>query len=1039
MDASHSNNSDRNRLHQADHNSTTMTSHTSGILRWTSSIRDSMINDPGRQFFEDQVQSQGFLFLDEYLDNIWAAAKQDSFVDLVKTPGRRRVSPQKARQAVATHLVLPDETDVFQSHPLKTSPPPLESIAEHGDHTIDLSPEIRRSHSAIIEETEDFKEDFIESLPPDPPAPPAFVDMSVPLREEASEAGIPRNPSLPNFPSLAAPSPLRKSTWNPRESSLEPTQAATPGTGLTGHHTSWLAKVREAKAIEVTNKRASVAPAGLIAHSGGVKRKSGEIPGKLPHGDEHEERKVKIPKTSSPDVTETVHFESRPATTSTFQPQATEVHVEKSADSAPFLQADSEADLMAPMRKAIESLRARTGKSVAGNLVEASTHERFGVEAEVAASKADVLPRPNPLYPTSTRDTVASDAIIHATTPPMSGQQVAEPNIVAASHEAGKRLSLSDLVPKHEQSNAAKLTSTNETSISTTPPDSPPATKKTPFFVPGGPVFNKPPPVFVPPPATVPKSTPPADSDVLKGHKSEFPGYALGAPFGIGLHPTKLSKSPPLALLSGQSTQSSSFSDNVFESQNNIPAWVPDSQDTQVTSQESLPVLEKREHPVDLDDDDSWRLDDKFAATNQMWTPFAGITAVEDSMTWSTVPSQSQMGGKSPRQDPTEAAATRSQQSQDVVNELDEDMDVDDDIKSDTMDAGKPTANHDATKSQLSVASSSGESSQPVGFFGQATKLVSSMLGVSKKTKTEPPKSIQLAAAVAKKQQEEQDRKAARLKDMEARRQAVLQKKVEEERSKADEEEKKAKDSAERRKKEREENTGKRPLVKADSKHLEEDNKKKKVTVEVPKAKPPSKEKKEAPPTRIRKPSQTTNVRAVAITKQQSTTSLNQTTGSKAVPTEKPAVKAPPAPASIKGKGKAPVGSEDAPSKKAMQSQTTTHKHAQRPDAEPPVTSEMIELPEPNSEYSDSEDENRARKFDAPVWTQSPELRAALESQSRVNPDDIFGPVRPLRMEDIFRNRTSRFRARTSSANWSGPDGLKQEEEREYARRMGFR
>ena len=67
-------------------------------------------------------------------------------------------------------------------------------------------------------------------------------------------------------------------------------------------------------------------------------------------------------------------------------------------------------------------------------------------------------------------------------------------------------------------------------------------------------------------------------------------------------------------------------------------------------------------------------------------------------------------------------------------------------------------------------------------------------------------------------QQEEQDRKATRLKDMEARRQAVLQKKVEEEKIKADEEEKKAKDSAERRKKEREENTGKRPLVKADSK-----------------------------------------------------------------------------------------------------------------------------------------------------------------------------------------------------------------------------
>ncbi len=293
---------------------------------------------------------------------------------------------------------------------------------------------------------------------------------------------------------------------------------------------------------------------------------------------------------------------------------------------------------------------------------------------------------------------------------------------------------------------------------------------------------------------------------------------------------------------------------------------------------------------------------------------------------------------------------------------------------------------------------------------------------------------------------------------MEARRQAVLQKKVEEEKIKADE---KAKDGVERRKKEREDNTGKRPLVKADSKvgsnqysqtiltqtntfllqHVEEDNKKRKTTVEVPKAKPPSKEKKEAPPTRITKPSRTTNVRIV--TKQPSTTSLNQTTtmNSKAALMEKPAVKATAAAAaaSAKGKGKTPAGSEDTASKKEMQPHVGTHKHGQRLDPEPPVASETIELPEPNSEYSDSEDENRAPKFDAPGWTQSPELRAALESQSRVNPDDIFGPVRPLRMEDIFRNRTSRFRARTSSANWSGPDGLRQEEEREYARRMGFR
>lgn len=208
------------------------------------------------------------------------------------------------------------------------------------------------------------------------------------------------------------------------------------------------------------------------------------------------------------------------------------------------------------------------------------------------------------------------------------------------------------------------------------------------------------------------------------------------------------------------------------------------------------------------------------------------------------------------------------------------------------------------------------------------------------------------------------------------------------------------------------------------------------MTVEAPKVKPPSKEKKDAPVTRITKPGQITNLKTTAMTKQPSTASLNQTTKVKAPPAEKPVIKPAPVPATTKGKGKMTADSEDTHSKKATQSQMAMR--AERLKMEPPIASEMIELPEPNSEYSDSEDEGGQRKPEAPEWTQSPELRAALESQSKVNPDDIFGPVRPLRMEDIFRTRTSRFRARTSSANWSGPDGLKQEEEREYARRMGF-
>ncbi|KAH9954441.1 hypothetical protein BC827DRAFT_1243053, partial [Russula dissimulans] len=1034
-----------------------MASSTSGILRWTSSIRDAMINDPGRQFFEDQVQSQGFLFLEEYLDNIWTAPRQDSFVDLVKTPGRKRASPQKARQAVAGHTTskgLSDEKDAFQSDNLRLSPPPLTTAIEPRDYAIDLDlpRQIVRSPTttAIIEQTQVTQ----QHVPSIPSASSTFVDMSVPLKEEdASASGITRNHSLSQFPSLAAPSPLRKSMRNPRELSLEPSVATTPGSGLTGNHTSWLAKVREAKAIEATNKRASVTASGPVAPSGGLKRKSDGIPSTQSDDSDHsEERKTKILKTGENTTEMADYREPRPPVASAHQLPVANVGATNSADDITALQTNSETDMMAPLKKAIEALRARTGKSLAGNVAEMVAREPSPIDIDAEEVFNDAPPRPHtprPSLPVLVPiHGAAATAPMHNSTPSESSEQIAELTIAPPVHEKG-RLSVSDLITKHDKSNATGRISSDETTISTTPPVSPPATSKTAFFVPGGPVFNKPPPVFVPPPAVKPESSA-ADGgpDVPKGHLSELPGYSLAAPFGLGLQPMTFSKSPRV-LHSVQSTQSSLFSDNVFGSQKGLSQWVPRSQDTQITSQESQPVVEEKEHLADIDDDDdSWPIDDKFAATNQMWTPFSGIAAVEDSMTWSSVPSEGQIGNKSPQQDPTELVGaidtgSRSNRSH-IVDELDdEDMDVGDDMEKEMLETGKPTvnlvmANPDVTKSQLSVASSSGESSQPVGFFGHATKLVSSMLGVNKKAKAEAPKSIQLAAAVAKKQQDEQDRRAARLREMEARRQAVLQKKADEEKVKAEEGERKAREDAERRKKEREENTSKRPPVRAESKLTEDDNtRKRKIIVEAPKVKPPSKEKRDVPVTRITKPGQISGSKTTTVTKQPSTTSLNQATNVKAPPAEKPVVK--PAPVSTKGKGKKPAEPEDAQTKKPAQLQTAEHAHAKRHNVEPPIASEMIELPEPNSEYSDSEDEGgQQRKASAPEWTQSPELRAALESQSRVNPDDIFGPVRPLRIEDIFRTRTSRFRARTSSANWSGPDGLKQEEEREYARRMGF-
>ena len=146
--------------------------------------------------------------------------------------------------------------------------------------------------------------------------------------------------------------------------------------------------------------------------------------------------------------------------------------------------------------------------------------------------------------------------------------------------------------------------------------------------------------------------------------------------------------------------------------------------------------------------------------------------------------------------------------------------------------------------------------------------------------------------------------------------------------------------------------------------------------------------------------------------------------------------------AAAKGKAKV-VDKETAQPSEILQNQMAERAKAQvmaaqTPKQPPPVASEDIELPDINSEYSDSEDEDRPKTFNPPEWAQSPELRQQLEDQSRYNPDDIFGRIGPLRMEEIFRTRQSRFRARTSSANWAGTDELTEYEEREYARRMGY-
>ncbi|KAF2196669.1 hypothetical protein GQ43DRAFT_444920 [Delitschia confertaspora ATCC 74209] len=89
---------------------------------------------------------------------------------------------------------------------------------------------------------------------------------------------------------------------------------------------------------------------------------------------------------------------------------------------------------------------------------------------------------------------------------------------------------------------------------------------------------------------------------------------------------------------------------------------------------------------------------------------------------------------------------------------------------------------------------------------------------------------------------------------------------------------------------------------------------------------------------------------------------------------------------------------------------------------------ENIALPEI---MTDSEDEDSENDFNPPSWANSPALRELLTQQQMVDPEQIFGPIAPLQMEQVFPNkeRHKRFRDRTSSAYWAN-DQLTEEDKR---------
>lgn len=91
---------------------------------------------------------------------------------------------------------------------------------------------------------------------------------------------------------------------------------------------------------------------------------------------------------------------------------------------------------------------------------------------------------------------------------------------------------------------------------------------------------------------------------------------------------------------------------------------------------------------------------------------------------------------------------------------------------------------------------------------------------------------------------------------------------------------------------------------------------------------------------------------------------------------------------------------------------------------------DSIELPEIQTDDEDDDDEEPHGTSIA-TWADSPDLRRALVRQETMDPSQIFGPPAPLNMEEVFsksKDKWHKFRARTSSANWSGSDRLTEDD-----------
>ncbi len=493
------------------------------------------------------------------------------------------------------------------------------------------------------------------------------TDISVPIRDPDMQSLSPKLPVhkslFSTLPTLPEPIPLRKSMRLVKDLPVSSVMqgAITPGTTGLGKRTSWLMKAREAKAMQGVPKKSTVSYPPAVTP--GVKRKSEEA---LEQG--RASKAIKLQKD------EAVVAQ---ALVSELSASQTKAPIEASEPS-------SQGEMLDRLKKKVQGLEARNDKpnnKASGDTAAALAEARAEAEARIAERNY----KEEDHIAVSSGDT-ATDSLTARTsdTPPAENQRrfsvsdlfPAEGKVKDKSKAPEKNPIIQDQ-PMEPAASSTQM-HINSESTSTTPPHSPPARS---FTLPSAPVFNKPPPVFVPPVFSArPLPTPPA---VIESSFSlpPPPAFTKPASMALGISPrlgssTLNNKVTPL---STQSTLESVEPSDFFGDRGHTEAWVPSTQDTEYSSNFGSQQQATSNQPNSPDDDDSWPIQEKLSQ-GVHW-PFGGASK-EDSMTWSTLPSQSQRADTgAASKDPVNNESERIQKEtkQAVPPSVEEDMDIEQD------------------------------------------------------------------------------------------------------------------------------------------------------------------------------------------------------------------------------------------------------------------------------------------------------------------------------------------------------------------------